>query len=102
MPMPDRWHFLHTSGEEAAIASRGPLRANDADAAGLAEPRGAAGGPCLGRPPRWTAGGGDYGLVHARDRLEHHHSTLVSTVRPARVAAVIKLVTDRRSVTPWA
>jgi hypothetical protein len=36
------------------------------------------------------------------DRLEHHHSTLVSTVRPARVAAVIKLVTDRRSVTPWA
>ena len=27
MPTPDRWHFLHTSGEEAAIASPGPLRA---------------------------------------------------------------------------
>ena len=27
MPPPDRWHFLHTSGEEAAIASPGPLRA---------------------------------------------------------------------------
>ena len=31
MPTPDRWHFLHTSGEETAIASPGPLRANDAD-----------------------------------------------------------------------
>jgi len=30
MPTPDRWHFLHTSGEEAAIASPGLLRANDA------------------------------------------------------------------------
>ena len=29
MPAPDRWHFLHTSGEEAAIASSGPLRVND-------------------------------------------------------------------------
>src|SRR3954463_5231066 len=30
LPTPDRWTFVHVSGEEAAVAPRGPLRANNA------------------------------------------------------------------------
>ena len=32
LPTPDRWRFIHTSGEEAVVAPAGPLRANNADA----------------------------------------------------------------------
>jgi DNA-binding transcriptional LysR family regulator len=31
LPTPDRWRFVHTSGEEAAVAPHGPLRANNGD-----------------------------------------------------------------------
>src|SRR5829696_8530191 len=31
LPSPDRWRFLHASGEEAAVAPHGPLRANNGD-----------------------------------------------------------------------
>lgn len=32
LPTPDRWRFIHSSGEEASIAPSGPLRANNGDA----------------------------------------------------------------------
>jgi DNA-binding transcriptional LysR family regulator len=32
LPTPDRWRFVHASGEEAAVAPRGPLRTNNGDA----------------------------------------------------------------------
>ncbi len=32
LPSPDRWRFVHVTGEEAAVAPHGPLRANNGDA----------------------------------------------------------------------
>lgn len=36
LPEPDRWRFVHASGEEAAVVPAGPLVANNADALGPA------------------------------------------------------------------
>jgi DNA-binding transcriptional LysR family regulator len=32
LPTPDRWRFIHNTGDEATVAPTGPLRANNADA----------------------------------------------------------------------
>ena len=32
LPTPDRWTFVHVSGEEATVTPEGPLRANNGDA----------------------------------------------------------------------
>jgi DNA-binding transcriptional LysR family regulator len=32
LPSPDRWRFVHSSGEEATVVPHGPLRANSGDA----------------------------------------------------------------------
>jgi DNA-binding transcriptional LysR family regulator len=105
LPTPDRWHFRHVSGEEAAIAPQGPVRANNADA----------------MRPALLAGIGlavqpDFLIWEdlAAGRLEAvmtewsmpsvalHVLTPPGVWRPARVAAVIAFLAARLVKAPWA
>jgi DNA-binding transcriptional LysR family regulator len=105
LPTPDRWRFIHTSGEEAIVAPAGPLRANNADALrpALLDGLGVAVQPefmlwedlaaqRLERVmPDWSLPPIALNLVSPPGRL-----------RPARVAAVIDFLMRRLSAAPWA
>jgi DNA-binding transcriptional LysR family regulator len=105
LPSPDRWRFVHATGEEATVAPAGPLRANNGDAlvpallAGLG----------LAVQPEFLVWGD-----LAAGRLEAAMTdwsmppialnivTPPGGPRPARVAAVIEFLARRLAAAPWA
>ena len=105
LPTPDRWRFVHGSGEEAAVAPHGPLRANNADAmmptlrAGLGlavQPEflvweDLAAGQLEVAMPDWSMPSIALNIV-----------TPPAGRRPARVTAVIEFLAGRLSAAPWA
>ncbi len=105
LPDPDRWRFVHASGEQVVIAPAGRLRANNADALG----------------PALLAGLGvavqpEFAVWQdiAAGRLEAvmrdwslppvalHVVTPPGGPRPARVAATVDLLVRRLAHAPWA
>jgi DNA-binding transcriptional LysR family regulator len=105
LPTPDRWRFIHASGEEAAVTPAGPLRANNGDAlrpallaaVGLAvQPEflvwhDLATGHLESVMPDWSMPEIALNLV-----------TPPGGLRPARVTAVIEFLAHRLSTAPWA
>jgi DNA-binding transcriptional LysR family regulator len=105
LPTPDRWHFVHASGEEAAVAPHGPLRANNADAmmptlrAGLG----------LAVQPEFLVwddlAAGRLEVAMADWSMPPIALNIVAPPgghRPARVAAAIEFLAGRLSAAPWA
>lgn len=105
LPSPDRWRFVHASGEEAAVAPRGPLRANNGDAmmptlrAGLG----------LAVQPEFlvwddlAAGRLEAAMADwSMPPIALNIVTPPGGLRPARVAAVIEFLARRLSAAPWA
>jgi DNA-binding transcriptional LysR family regulator len=105
LPTPDRWHFVHASGEEAAVAPHGPLRANNADAmmptlrAGLG----------LAVQPEFLVwddlAAGRLEVAMADWSMPPIALNIVTPPgghRPARVAAAIEFLAGRLSAAPWA
>jgi DNA-binding transcriptional LysR family regulator len=105
LPSPDRWRFVHASGEEASVAPAGPLRANNGDAlrpallAGLGvavQPEflvwdDLAAGRLEAVMPDWSMPAIALNIV-----------TPPGGLRPARVAAVIDVLAHRLAAAPWA
>jgi DNA-binding transcriptional LysR family regulator len=105
LPDPDRWRFVHVSGEEAVVAPAGRLRANNADALGPAllaglgvavQPEFAvwedmAAGRLQAVMPDWSL-----------PPIALHVVTPPGGPRPARVAATIGFLVDRLGAAPWA
>ena len=105
LPSPDRWRFIHTSGEEAVVTPAGPLRANNGDAlmptllAGLGvavQPEflvweDLAAGRLEAVMPGWSMPPIALNIV-----------TPPGGLRPARVAAVIEFLARRLAAAPWA
>ena len=105
LPSPDRWRFVHGSGEEAVVAPAGPLRANNGDAlrpallAGLGvavQPEflvseDLAAGRLEAVMPDWSMPPIALNIV-----------TPPGGPRPARVAAVIEFLAGRLAAAPWA
>jgi len=105
LPMRNRWHFLHGSGEEAVVAPTGPLRANNADAltatvlAGLG----------LAIQPDFITwqdlAAGRLEAVMEEWSLPPIRLNIVTPpggMRPPRVTALIEFLVMRLSVAPWA
>ncbi len=105
LPSPDRWRFVHASGEEAAVAPHGPLRANNGDAmmptlrAGLG----------LAVQPEFlvwedlAAGRLDVAMADwSMPPIALNIVTPPGGHRPARVAAAIEFLAGRLSAAPWA
>lgn len=105
LPDPNRWRFVHASGEEAVVAPAGPLRANNADALGPAllaglgvavQPEFAvwqdvAAGRLEAAMPDWSL-----------SPVALHVVTPPGGPRPARVAATVGFLVDRLGAAPWA
>jgi DNA-binding transcriptional LysR family regulator len=105
LPDPDRWRFVHASGEEAMVSPAGQLRANNADALGPAlraglgvavQPEFAvwediAAGRLEAAMPGWSL-----------PPIALHVVTPPGGPRPARVAATIGFLVDRLGAAPWA
>ncbi|MBV1800100.1 LysR family transcriptional regulator [Siccirubricoccus sp. G192] len=105
LPSPDRWRFIHASGEEAVVTPAGPLRANNGDAlmptllAGLGvavQPEflvweDLAAGRLEAVMPGWSMPPIALNIV-----------TPPGGLRPARVAAVIEFLARRLAAAPWA
>ena len=105
LPDPDRWRFVHASGEEAVAAPAGPLRANNADALGPAllaglgvavQPEFAvwqdvAAGRLEAAMPDWSL-----------PPVALHVVTPPGGPRPARVSATVGFLVDRLAAAPWA
>jgi DNA-binding transcriptional LysR family regulator len=105
LPTPDRWRFVHASGEEAAVSPHGPLRANNGDAmmpalrAGL----GLAVQPEFLVWKELAAGQLEVTMADwSMPPIALNIVTPPSGHRPARVAAVIEFLAGRLSVAPWA
>ena len=105
LPTPDRWRFVHASGEEAAVSPHGPLRANNGDAmmpalrAGL----GLAVQPEFLVWKELAAGQLEVAMAEwSMPPIALNIVTPPSGHRPARVAAVIEFLAGRLSVAPWA
>ena len=105
LPTPDRWRFVHASGEEAAVSPHGPLRANNGDAmmpalrAGL----GLAVQPEFLVWKELAAGQLEVAMADwSMPPIALNIVTPPSGHRPARVAAVIEFLAGRLSVAPWA
>jgi DNA-binding transcriptional LysR family regulator len=105
LPIPDRWRFVHTSGEEAALTPAGPLRANNGDAlvpsllAGL----GLAVQPEFLVWDELAAGRLEAAMMDwSMPPIALNIVTPPGGLRPARVAAVIELLARRLSTAPWA
>lgn len=105
LPTPDRWTFVHVSGEEAAVTPKGPLRANNGDAltpalrAGL----GLAIQPEFMVWENLTAGRletvmRDWSLPEIALNIV----TPPGGLRPARVSVLIDYLTRTLSAAPWA
>ncbi len=105
LPTPDRWRFVHVSGEEAAVTPRGPLRTNNGDAmmptlrAGLG----------LAVQPEFLVwedlADGRLEVAMADWSMPPIALNIVTPPgghRPARVAAVIEFLAGRLSAAPWA
>jgi DNA-binding transcriptional LysR family regulator len=105
LPSPDRWRFVHTSGEETVVTPAGPLRANNGDAlmptllAGLGvavQPEflvweDLAAGRLEAVMPDWSMPPIALNIV-----------TPPGGLRPARVTAVIDFLARRLSAASWA
>ena len=105
LPTPERWRFIHASGEEAVVTPAGPLRANNGDAlmptllagAGVAvQPEflvweDLATGRLQAVMPDWSMPPIALNLVMPP-----------GGPRPARVSAVIEFLTRRLGAAPWA
>jgi DNA-binding transcriptional LysR family regulator len=105
LPTPDRWRFIHASGEEAAISPSGPLRANNADALG---PMLLAGLGLAVQPEFLVADDVAAGRLEAvmtgwsMPPITLNIVTPPGGPRPARVAAVIEFLARRVSRAAWA
>ena len=105
LPTPDRWRFIHASGEEAAVTPASRLRANNAEALGPALLAGLglavqpefmmwddlAAGRLEAVMTDWSAPAIALNLI-----------TPPGGLRPARVTAVIDFLARRLSAVPWA
>ena len=104
-PSPERWHFVHASGNEVTVAPHGPLRANNADAmtpmllAGL----------CLAVQPEFTiyedlaAGRLQAAMTDwSMPPISLNVVTPPGGRRPARVAAVGDFLVRHLTRAPWA
>ncbi len=105
LPTPDRWHFIHRSGEAAAVTPRGPLRTNNADAMMPALRAGVG----LAVQPEFlvwddiAAGKLEIALPDwSMPAIALNVVTPPAAHRPARVAAVIAFLVLRLSAAPWA
>lgn len=105
LPSPDRWRFVHASGEEAAAAPTGPLRANNGDAlrpallAGL----GLAVQPEFLAWEDLAAGRLEAAMTEwSMPPIALNILTPPGGLRPARVAAVIEFLARRLATAPWA
>lgn len=105
LPTPDRWTFVHVSGEKAVVVPTGPLRANNGDAlapvlrAGLGlaiQPEFMVwedlhAGRLEAVLPEWSLG-----------EIALHLLTPPGTFRPARVTALVDYLARTLSGAPWA
>jgi DNA-binding transcriptional LysR family regulator len=105
LPTPDRWRFIHTSGEEAVATPVGPLRANNADALRAALLAGLG----LAVQPEFMVwsdlAAGQLEAVMADWSLPSIALNIVTppgSLRPARVSAVVDFLVRHLSNTPWA
>ena len=105
LPTPDRWRFVHASGEEAAVAPHGPLRANNGDAMMPALRIGLG----LAVQPEFLVwedlAAGRLEAAMAEWSMPPIALNIVTPPgghRPARVTAVIEFLADRLSAAPWA
>src|SRR5215210_6150375 len=105
LPTPERWTFVHTSGEEVAVTPKGPLRANNGDALTPAL-RADLG---LAIQPEFMVwedlAGGQLEAVMRDWSLPEIALNLVtppSGLRPARVSVLIDHLTRTQSAAPWA
>ncbi|HTR16527.1 MAG TPA: LysR family transcriptional regulator [Acetobacteraceae bacterium] len=105
LPVPDRWRFVHASGEEVAVTPRGPLRANNADALQPALRAGLG----LAVQPEFLVwedlAAGQLAVAMEGWSMPPIALNIVTPPgghRPARVAAVIEFLANRLSVAPWA
>ena len=105
LPTPDRWRFVHASGEEVAVTPQGPLRTNNGDAmmptlrAGLG----------LAVQPEFLVwedlAVGRLEVAMAEWSMPPIALNIVTPpggLRPARVTAVIEFLASRLSTAPWA
>lgn len=105
LPSPDRWRFVHGSGEEAAVAPAGPLRANNGDAL---QPALLAGLGLAVQPEFLVWGDLAAGRLEAAmadwamPPIALNLVTPPGGPRPARVAAVVEFLARRLSAAPWA
>jgi DNA-binding transcriptional LysR family regulator len=104
-PTPDRWQFIHTSGEEVIVTPSGRLRANNAEALGPA----LLAGMGLAVQPEfmmWAdlAAGRLQAVMTdwSTPTVALNLLTPPGALRPARVTAVIDFLAQRLSVVPWA
>src|SRR4051794_35334271 len=105
LPTPDRWTFVHVSGEEAVVTPRGPLRANNADALTPALRAGLG----LAIQPEFMVredlAAGRLEAVMRDWSLPEIALNLVTPpggLRPARVSVLIDYLTRTLSAAPWA
>ncbi len=105
LPTPDRWRFVHSSGEEALVVPKGPLCANNADVLGPALLMGLglavqpdfvvwadlAAGRLEAVMPDWSPPPIALNIV-----------TPPGNLRSAPVTAVVDFLVARLSVAPWA
>ena len=105
LPTPDRWRFIHSSGDEATVAPTGPLRANNADAL---RPMLLAGLGLAVQPEFLVADDIAAGRLEAvmtdwsMPPIALNIVTPPGGHRPARVAAVIEFLVRHLSAAAWA
>ncbi|MBV8567021.1 MAG: LysR family transcriptional regulator [Methylobacteriaceae bacterium] len=105
LPNPDRWRFLHASGEETTIVPAGPLRANNADALTPALRAGLG----LAVQPEFLVWE-DLAAGHLEAVMEDWAPPPIALnivsppggLRPARVSVLVEFLTDRLATAPWA
>src|SRR5215212_7097704 len=105
LPTPDRWTFIHTSGEEVAVTPKGPLRANNADALAPALRAGLG----LAIQPEFMvwedlAAGRLEAVMHdwSLPEIALNLVTPPGTLRPARVTILVEHLAQTLSAAPWA
>ncbi|MBV8870642.1 MAG: LysR family transcriptional regulator [Acetobacteraceae bacterium] len=105
LPSPDRWTFVHASGDDAVVTPMGPLRANNADALTPALRAGLG----LAIQPEFMVwedlAAGRLEAVMTDWSLPEIALNLVtppSSLRPARVAVLIEYLSSTLAAAPWA